>query len=128
LSIIFSNADHQIYVYDSGVEIGRAQVQEPQPTQDVGDRIYAATAQTDAQGRHQWTLLGSLDGSPAPDAGNLLGQLGIPPPFLADMRQATKPGTTLVITHESVNKQAAREAASEILDTASQEPTSTAQP
>jgi hypothetical protein len=116
LSVVYSSADHQVTLYRGGIEIGQARTSDASPS--VGDRVYAAAAQINPSGFHDWNLLGSLDTSPAPDAAQLLQQLAIPPTFLDNMRQTVTPGTTLVLTDEPVNQKAKTRA--DILDTADQ--------
>ena len=115
--VVFSSADRRIYVYRNGVEIGRVTITGTPAGPPLGDRVYTASAQTRPDGSHEWRLLGSLDASPAPDAADLLSQLGIPPDFLAHMREVITPGATLVLTDQPVNKPAHSASSHDILDT-----------
>ena len=119
LSVVYSSADRQVHVYRAGVEIGRADTGNAAPP-DVGNRVYAAHAQTAPDGSHQWNLLGSLESSPAPNAADVLHQLNIPPPFRDDMRKTITPGTTLVLTDEPVDRTKPGDPGSDIMDTADQ--------
>ena len=103
VSILFSSADRQAYVYRNGVEIGRAQIGGVDATFPSGSYAYAALAATDSDGSHQWQALGSANGSPSPDLKALARQLVIPQSFLADARSVVSPGTTLIVTDQPVN-------------------------
>jgi hypothetical protein len=104
VSILFSSAERQVYVYRDGVEIGRASIGGPEAGHSFGDHVYAALNQVDSIGRHEWSALGSIDGSPSPDLKTLSSQLAIPPDFLAKIRAIVTPGTTLIITDAPVNR------------------------
>ena len=104
VSVIFSSADKQVYVYRNGVEIGRAPIGGGEAGRSYGNHVYAALTQTTPDGYYQWNALGSLDGSPAPDVAELRQRLEIPPEFLARVREAVTPGTTLVITDKPVDQ------------------------
>ncbi len=104
VSIIFSSADKQVYVYRNGVEIGRAAIGGAEAGLSYGNHVYAAVDQTSPDGGHQWNALGSGDGSPAPDIQLLAKRLVIPPPFLAQLRAAVVPGATLVLTDHPVDQ------------------------
>ena len=101
VSILFSSAEREAYVYRDGVEIGRAQ---------IGGRLvghgsfaYAALAKVNPDGSHDWQAMGSADGSNAPDLKTLAKTLVIPTEFLAQARAIVTPGTTLIITDQPVN-------------------------
>ncbi len=66
LSLLFSTADKQIYVYRDGVEIGRTAVGGPDSGRSYGNHVYTALARTTPDGAHQWSALGVGDGPPAP--------------------------------------------------------------
>ena len=116
LSVVFSSADRQVHIYRGGVEIGRASTGDA-PAPSVGDRVYAAQDQTDPDGSREWNVLGSLDSTPAPNAADVLRQLGIPPEFRDDMQKTISPGTTLVLTDEPVDRQKSQDQGSDIMDT-----------
>jgi hypothetical protein len=78
VSILFSSADSQAYVYRNGVEIGRAQIGGVDATFPSGSYAYAALAITLTDGSRQWQALGSASGSPAPDLKALEKRLVIP--------------------------------------------------
>ena len=104
VSILFSSADKQIYVYRNGVEIGRAAIGGADAGRSYGSYVYAALAQKNPDGSAQWNALGSGDGSPAPDIQELKERLIIPAEFLAHVRETVTSGTTLVITDHPVNQ------------------------
>jgi hypothetical protein len=103
VSILFSSADRQAYVYRNGVEIGRAQIGGVDSEFPSGSYAYAALATTEADHSHQWQALGSADGSPAPDLKSLAKRVVIPPDFLSQARAVVSAGTTLIITDQPVN-------------------------
>ncbi len=104
VSILYSSADDQAYVYRDGVEIGRAEVHAVGAKRIAGNYAYAALAQTNSDGSHEWQALGSADDSRAPDLKDLSKHLAIPPEFLAKARAVVSPGTTLIITDQPVNR------------------------
>jgi hypothetical protein len=102
VSILFSSADRTAYVYRDGVEIGRASA-------DItggfsGSHAYSALVKTNPDGSHDWSALGSLDGSPSPDLKAFAKRLVIAPEFLANARAIVTPGTALIITDQPVNR------------------------
>ncbi len=103
VSIVFSSADRRIYVYRSGVEIGRAAIGGADARRSYGNHVYSALDETNPDGGHRWNALGSLDGGAAPDISELRKRLEIPPDFLAHLRESVTPGTTLVLTDQPVN-------------------------
>lgn len=105
MCVVFSSADHEVHVYRDGEEIGRATTG---ASPSIGNRVYAAQAQTGPDGSRQWNQLGSLDSSPAPDAADVLRQLNLPAEFRDDMGKAITAGATLVLTDEAVDGQAAK--------------------
>jgi L,D-transpeptidase catalytic domain len=118
VSILFSSAERQAYVYRDGVEIGRAAIGGPEAGRSFGNHVYAALDQVDSIGRHEWSALGSIDGSPSPDLKTLSSRLAIPPDFLAKARAIVTPGTTLIITDAPVNRSTRSGAGFNILTTA----------
>ena len=120
VTIVYSSADHRIYVYRQQVEIGISNVGDGTNPPQVADSVYAAQAASSPDGPAAWKLLGSLDSSITADPGAILSQLGLPPAFLQNIRDVTTPGTTLVLTNQSVDKQAARAAGIPLFDTAAQ--------
>ena len=118
VSILFSSAEQQAYVYRDGVEIGRASIGGPNAGRSYGNHAYAALNQVDSVGRHEWSALGSIDGSPAPDLKTLSSQLAIPPDFLTKARAIVTPGTTLIITDAPVNRSTKSASGFNILTTA----------
>jgi hypothetical protein len=103
VSILFSSADSEAYVYRNGVEIGRAQIGGVDSTFPSGSYAYATLAITLPDGSRQWQALGSASGSPAPDLKALEKRLVIPQSFLMQARAAVSSGTTLIVTDQPVN-------------------------
>lgn len=103
ISILFSSADGRLYVFRNGIEIGRAAIRSVNTGSAFGNHAYAALAQTHADGSHEWQTLGGSQDSPAPDLVALAQRLIIPPAFLARVRPVVTPGTTLIVTDQSVN-------------------------
>lgn len=101
VSILFSRADGEAYVYRNGVEIGRTAA--ALGGEISGSHVYAALAEVNPDGSHEWQSLGSADGSRSPNLKALSKTLVIPPAFLAQARAAVTPGTTLIITDQPVN-------------------------
>ena len=104
VSILFSSADRQAYVYRDGIEIGRASISGEDSGKISGNYAYAALEKANPDGSHDWQALGSADGSRAPDLKALAKHLAIPPEFLAQARSLVTPGTTLIITDQPVNR------------------------
>jgi hypothetical protein len=117
VSVVYSSADHRIYVFRDHVEIGISNVGIGTTPPPVGDSVFAAQANTSPDGSQQWTLLGSLVPSTATDPGVLLPQLGLPAGFLQEMRTVITPGTTFVLTSQPLDKQAARSVGTPLFDT-----------
>jgi len=118
VSILFSSAERQAYVYRNGVEIGRAALGGADAGHSFGNHVYAALNQVDSIGRHEWSALGSFDGSPSPDLKTLASRLAIPPDFLTQARAIVTPGTTLIITDAPVNRSTRSASGFNILTTA----------
>jgi len=118
LSLLFSTVDKQIYVYRDGVEIGRTAVGGPDSGRSYGNHVYTALVGTTPDGAHQWSALGVGDGPPAPSIRGVRKHLVIPPAFLAQLRAAVIPGTTLVITDHHVDPTTRSGPGFNILDTA----------
>lgn len=104
MSILFSSADKQSYVYRNGVEIGRAAIAGDEAGKSYGNHVYAARAEKNPDGTPQWNALDIGDSSPPPDVEDLAKRLRIPSAFLANVRAAITPGTTLVITDRPVDQ------------------------
>jgi len=102
VSIIFSSADQQAYVFRNGVEIGRAYVSGT--NQFTGSHAFSALNKVNDDGTHDWNALGSADGSDAPNLKTLAKHLAIPPDFRAKVRAVIQPGSTLILTDQPVNR------------------------
>jgi hypothetical protein len=103
LSIIFSTADRQSYVYRNGALIGRAGF--TLDGQVNGSHVYSALAAVDSAGRRDWLSTTSIGQSKAPDIKALSAHLSIAPEFLAHLRSAIVPGNTLIVTDMPVSRQ-----------------------
>ena len=103
VAIVFTSTDKHVYVYRKGVEIGRADLGGPDAGHPFGNHVYVALAAPAAGGPLPWELLGSGDGSPAPDLPDLAKSLVTPPGFRQKMQTLIKPGTTLVLTDHAAN-------------------------
>lgn len=105
VTILFSSADCQAYVFRNGVEIGRAAVRAMEEgVNSFGSHVYSALADLDGKGNREWSSLGSADGTPSPNLKELTKQLVIPPVFLAEARAIVVPGTTIVVTDQPVDR------------------------
>jgi len=120
ICVVYSSADRRVYVYRDRVEIGISNVGHGTTPPSVGDSVYAAQAGTSPDGVARWKLLGRLDSSTKTDAVAILPQLGLPPDFLQNLRGIITPGTTLVLTNQPVDKEAARAAGVQLFDTEAQ--------
>jgi hypothetical protein len=99
VTILFTAADKQVYVYRNGIEIGRA----PFARGVSGMHVYSALDGADAEGRRKWVR---VDGAPAandPSFTDLATSAGIPAAFITGVRSVVLPGTTMVLTDKPVN-------------------------
>ena len=99
VTILFSSADKQVYVYRNGAEIGRA----PFASSVRGMHVYSALDGADGEGRRKWVR---VDGAPAsndPSFTEVASGAGIPQEFIASVRGVVQPGTTMVMTDKPVN-------------------------
>ena len=103
LSIIFSTADRQGYVYRNGVQIGRASFAIADRVS--GTHVYSALATVDAAGRRDWLSTNSIGHAGAPNLKALAAHLSIAPEFIAHLRTAVAPGSTLIVTDMPVSRQ-----------------------
>ncbi|HSI14881.1 MAG TPA: L,D-transpeptidase [Chthoniobacter sp.] len=103
VSILFSSADREAYVYRNGVEIGRASIG-GDAGKITGNYAFSALEKVNSDGSHDWQALGSADGTPAPDLKALEKHAVIPLEFLAQARSLVTPGTTLIVTDQPVNR------------------------
>jgi len=101
VSIIVSRADHTVYVYRNGVEIGRA------PVSGVGYfdgiYVYSALADVDSEGQQKWFSSRNEGSDPNPNLNNIVKQVSVNPQFLDNVRQLLVQGTTLILTNAPVN-------------------------
>jgi len=101
VSIIVSSADHTVYVYRNGVEIGRA------PVSGVGYfdgiYVYSALADVDFEGKQKWFSNGNEGSDPSPNLNDIVKQATVNPQFLANVRGLIVQGTTLIFTNVPVN-------------------------
>ena len=102
LSIIFSTADRQSYVYRNGVLIGRAGF--TLDGQVNGSHVYSALPTVDSAGRRDWLSTTSIGQSKAPNIKALAVHLSIAPEFLTHLRSAIAPGSTLIVTDMPVSR------------------------
>lgn len=102
LSIIVSEINREIYVYRSGVEIGRA----PAKGLDIirGTHVYTALDKMDASGMRLWETTASV-GGPTHSIKELVKTITVSPGFMADVRALITPGTTLILTDAPVSSQ-----------------------
>jgi len=120
MCVVYSSADRRIYIYRNKVEIGVSNVGLQGVVPQVGDRVYAAQSAPSPDAVPTWKLLGSVDSSPAPNAGEILQKIGAPPDFLQNITRTVTAGTTLVLTDQPVDKQAAKASGTPLFDTAEQ--------
>jgi hypothetical protein len=116
VSILFSSADREVYVYRNGIEIGRSAI--GGNYQDFGNYAYTALTTVHPDGSRDWSALGSFEGSPSPDFKDIEKHLVIPPDFLVDARAALMPGTVLIVTDQPVNASTRSNTGFNILTTA----------
>lgn len=103
MSIIFSAVDKQAYVYRNGVLIGRAGFEFD--GQVSGTHVYSALDTVDSAGRRDWLSTTSVGGGRSPNPKKLAENLRIAPEFIANLRTAVQPGTTLVVSDLTVSRQ-----------------------
>ena len=103
LSVIFSAADWHACVYRNGVQIGRASFAIADRVS--GSHVYSALATVDAAGRRDWLSTNSIGSAKAPNLKALAAHLSIAPEFIAHLRTAIAPGSTLIVTDLPVSRQ-----------------------
>ena len=113
LSVIFSAADRQAYVYRNGVQIGRASFAIADRVS--GSHVYSALATIDSAGRRDWLSTNSIGHAGAPNLKSLAAHLSIAPEFIAHLRTAVVPGSTLIVTDMPVSRQTRSSAGYSIL-------------
>ena len=99
VSIIVSAADRQAVVFRNGTEIGRSVAEVPQQSAQTRVLTYAGGAED------HWIAVGASGSSSSGGGGTDIEQLRLPPAFAAEMRSVLAPGTTLVVTQESLTPQ-----------------------
>jgi hypothetical protein len=101
VSIIISTGDQQVVVLRNGVEIGRAHA-------DVQQQTTESQVMTLAPGKEkQWIQVGvsDLTGQPAEIISTeRVEQMHLPAEFVKNMRSVIVPGTTVLVTQASVNR------------------------
>jgi len=90
----------------------------PDSGHSYGNHVYTALPGTTPDGAHRWSALGIGDGPSAPSVEEVRKHLVIPPAFIAQLRAAVVPGTTLVITDHHVDPTTRSGPGFSILDTA----------
>ena len=98
VSIVVSAADRQAVVLRNGVEIGRSVAEVPQQPQQTKVLTYAGGA------NDHWIAV-DVGGSGGSGGGSEIEQLKLPPAFASDLRSVLAPGTTLVVTKDSLSPQ-----------------------
>jgi hypothetical protein len=101
VSILFSTADRQAYLYRNGVEIGGAQIGGVDAAFPSGNHVYSPLAATDPDGSDRHSE--ARTALPSPDQRALAKRLIAPQSFLALARTVVSPGTTLIVTGQPVN-------------------------
>ena len=102
VTILFSGANRQVYVYRNGVEIGRAPLA---PLTVQGQHVYSALDGADEQGRRKWVRVDGKAAEHDPSFSEVAEQARIPAEFIANVSTVVQPGTTMVITDEAVNQE-----------------------
>ena len=104
VSIIISTGDQLVVVLRNGVEIGRARAAVSQQVSES----QVLTLAKNLRGRNEWIQVG-VNNLKAEDAAIVSTQgverMQLPAPFVARMRDAMTPGTTVLITSASVDAQ-----------------------
>ena len=104
VSIIVSTGDQMVVVLRGGTEIGRARASIGQQASEA----QVLTLARDKNGRDEWIQVGVNNSKlniAAPVSTRGVEQMRLPGPFVRRMRQVMKPGTTVLITRESVSAQ-----------------------
>ncbi len=104
VSIIASVPDKRVYVYRSGIEIGRAPVFGLEEGRISGTYVYSALGTNDSAGRREWESTASTRGK-APDLKGLTSRIRLDPGFQQNLRSLITPGTTLILTNMPVTGQ-----------------------
>lgn len=98
VSIILSSSDRQIVVLRNGIEIGRSDASFEKA---IGTNVLTYAGGND----HHWVEVGASGpggGDPARASSDDVEQMRLPPAFAADLRSVIVPGTTLVVTQDSI--------------------------
>lgn len=114
LTVVLSLADQELVAMRNGVEIGRATAV-TRGGQVPGTHVYVLlegeqstpSAVVPDRSRRRWLEVASLAGGDSPDEATVESVLGngglqLPPAFATDIYDALQPGTTVVVTSESI--------------------------
>ena len=116
VSIVFSTRSSRIYVFRSGIEIGRAVVPGAEDLR-TGTHAYTALDKFYPDGRREWSVIDTIGDEPAPNLHDLAAHLAIPPDFMTQMRSIVIPGTTLVLSDAPIDRSQPLESNVNILTT-----------
>ncbi|MEO6103456.1 MAG: L,D-transpeptidase [Pseudoxanthomonas sp.] len=106
LSMVLSTADHRLFVYRNGVEIGRSRVWSGNPGPSPGTHAYIVAAGAVPTGQMpQWIRIGIPghgDEAGKPVATADLARIQIPPEFVSSVMPLLTPGAVFLQTDEHV--------------------------
>ncbi len=103
-SLLISYADKTMYVWRNGIQIGQTPIG-IRPGAKPAEGVFMMLAGKEANGNHAWTVLSITDQSaPGDSVSNLRSDLYIPHEFSKKIKPLLKPGTLLITTKDSSNK------------------------
>ena len=97
ITIIVSTANGAAFVFQSGVEIGRAPVTLPK-IGPIGIQVFTALDKLDADGHREWLATNVIGAGENLNIAALAKQSSIPPDFIQNVRAVVKAGTTLILS------------------------------
>jgi hypothetical protein len=108
VTLLLSAADHKLYVYRNGIEIGVAELAIAKPEQPLDEGVFAVlegyaegeSALKKDQPVHRWVKVSpASDVAAEAEAGDILKRVRMSPYFAARVYDVLAPGTTMVITN-----------------------------
>jgi hypothetical protein len=104
VSFIVSSADKTVYVYRNGVEVGRAEIPNPQVVSPLNDRVFSALKGTDADGHVRWIQVTAKGTEGSSESLFVAAQKsGLSGEFVDKAKSVITPGATIIFTDRPVD-------------------------